>query len=81
MVGVVTIKGHTDNIGTKEYNQKLSEKRAKAIAVILEKKLQGKMEEIKIVSKGLGEENPLYPNDSKENRRKNRNVQVKWNLK
>lgn len=74
--GVLIIEGHTDNTGTKKYNQKLSENRAENVKNKLEKEL--KNQDLKLVSKGVGEEFPIYPNTTQENREKNRAVLFKF---
>lgn len=71
---VVLIEGHTDSDGTDEYNQKLSERRAAAI----ESYLRGKRLDIaSLNSAGYGETRPIAPNDTKENKAKNRRVEIK----
>jgi OOP family OmpA-OmpF porin len=74
--GTLTIEGNTDSTGSAKYNMMLSEKRAKAVADEFRTKLQG--EEIEIVSKGFGEENPLVPNTTPEAKAQNRRVEVFW---
>ncbi|MCS7204835.1 MAG: OmpA family protein [Leptospiraceae bacterium] len=69
----IQIYGHTDNIGDEDYNLELSEKRAKAIADFLKDK--GIPPE-RISYKGMGSQKPLYPNDTPENRAKNRRVEI-----
>lgn len=71
----VILVGNTDNIGSQEYNQKLSEARADAVS----KKLQEigvSKDRIKVV--GFGELKPMNPNTTEENRAKNRNVKAKF---
>ena len=70
----VIIEGYTDNIGTPQYNLDLSLRRAQAVALYLEK--LGVPPE-KISNRGLGEANPLFPNDTEEHRAKNRRVEIK----
>ncbi len=67
------IQGHTDNIGTDENNQILSEKRAKIIADYLIKK---GIPENRIQVKGMGESSPIESNDSANGRAKNRRVEL-----
>ncbi len=69
----VTIDGHTDNVGRADYNQKLSERRAQAVAAYLEKRGIAKD---RIVTRGFGESRPFVPNDGPENRKKNRRVEI-----
>jgi outer membrane protein OmpA-like peptidoglycan-associated protein len=74
-VSRVTVVGHTCNIGTVEYNQKLSERRAAAVKAYLETHGVAADE---IEARGEGEQNPKYPNDTRESRRKNRRVDVEF---
>ncbi|MFN3603837.1 MAG: OmpA family protein [Leptonema sp. (in: bacteria)] len=69
----IQISGHTDNIGDENYNQELSEKRAKTIAEYL---IQNGIPENQISYKGYGDKKPLHPNDTPENRKKNRRVEI-----
>jgi OOP family OmpA-OmpF porin len=69
----IEVAGHTDNIGSKKYNKKLSLKRAKAVAKLLIKfGINPKM----IVVKGYGEDYPLVPNTTSTNRALNRRVEI-----
>lgn len=70
----IRVSGHTDNIGKKEYNKKLSEERAKAVLHSLVDNY--KMDEKHISFKGYGDDAPIVPNDSEENRHKNRRVEI-----
>jgi outer membrane protein OmpA-like peptidoglycan-associated protein/flagellar hook assembly protein FlgD len=68
----VLIEGHTDDIGKEEYNLELSERRAKAVnEYIISRGIR--VDRLSFV--GMGETIPLYPNDSDENRRRNRRVE------
>ena len=67
----LSIVGHTDNTGSDEYNQKLSEDRAEAVKTYLVKKGVG---EISITSEGKGESEPIADNNTPEGREKNRRV-------
>ena len=69
---VVEIQGHTDNMGPKEYNQKLSEKRATAVMNYLTER--GIAQE-RLSAKGYGFSIPMTSNETKEGRAKNRRVQ------
>ncbi|GAB1401933.1 hypothetical protein MASR1M68_08440 [Elusimicrobiota bacterium] len=69
----VLIEGHTDSLGDDAANQQLSEKRAQKIAQTLkdEYKVSNSFSVI-----GKGETEPIVSNDTKENRAKNRRVEV-----
>lgn len=69
----VKLTGHTDDVGTDQYNMKLSYERAKMIGVILYRNGIPKRK-IKLVAKGEGE--PLSTNETIEGRAKNRRVQM-----
>lgn len=68
----VLIEGHTDDIGKEEYNLDLSERRARSVHDYLVSR-GIRIDRLKYV--GMGETAPLYPNDSDENRRRNRRVE------
>ncbi|MFC1895978.1 OmpA family protein, partial [Thermodesulfobacteriota bacterium] len=67
------VEGHTCSLGTDEYNQRLSEKRAQAVVDYLVSK---GITENRLESKGYGEARSAAPNDTEENRSKNRRVQL-----
>jgi outer membrane protein OmpA-like peptidoglycan-associated protein len=67
------VYGHTDDVGTAEYNQGLSERRAKSVRDYLVK--AGIPEEI-IESKGFGKTSPRVPAKTQAARRKNRRVEI-----
>lgn len=65
--------GHTDDSGSSEINKALSEKRAKAVkSFIISKGISPN----RVIEKGHGHEKPLHPNDSDDNRSKNRRVEL-----
>ena len=69
----VIIGGHTDNIGSNQYNQGLSKDRAKAVASYLQSHHEISSE--RIILKGFGETKPIISNDTDEGRFKNRRVE------
>ena len=71
---IVEISGHTDNVGSNAYNQKLSQKRADAVKAWLVAK--GIPSE-RITSVGYGEEHPRVANDTEDNMRLNRRIEFK----
>jgi OOP family OmpA-OmpF porin len=68
------IQGYTDNTGPASYNQKLSERRAKAVYEAL---IKLGIDKNRLSYKGYGEENPVASNDTKEGRAQNRRVIAK----
>jgi OmpA-OmpF porin, OOP family len=70
----VTIAGHTDNIASEEYNQKLSEQRANAIRQFLIDKFG--IDGARITTVGYGKTKPIADNDTEEGRQKNRRVEA-----
>lgn len=70
----IEIAAHTDDVGSSKFNQKLSEKRAKKIADYLTEK---GIEKKRLKAKGYGKSQPVVPNDTEENRAKNRRVEFK----
>jgi type VI secretion system protein ImpK len=75
--GAILVVGHTDNVPIRSLrfpsNWHLSRARSKAVAGILEKHLT---QPERIRSEGLGSAEPLVPNDSRENRARNRRVEI-----
>jgi outer membrane protein OmpA-like peptidoglycan-associated protein len=67
------IQGHTCSMGPNAYNQKLSERRAQAIYTYLVEK---GIDQSRLTAIGFGEEKPAFPNDTRENRAKNRRVEL-----
>jgi outer membrane protein OmpA-like peptidoglycan-associated protein len=69
----VSVNGHTDDVGTDEYNQKLSERRAQAVRDYLVK--AGLPAGLFTVT-GHGKKRPLAPGNSETARAKNRRVEL-----
>jgi len=69
----ITVEGHTDAVGTDAYNQKLSERRAHAIAQDLVKR---GVADTRITVAGRGESQPVASNDTAEGRAQNRRVEI-----
>jgi len=67
------IYGHADSTGPTAYNQNLSEKRAQAVIDYLASK---GVDPQRLTGKGLGENQPVAPNTTKQGRQKNRRVEV-----
>ena len=69
----LTIVGHTDNVGSVQYNQKLSEERAHSVAQYLETK---RVNPVRMALSGRGEEQPVASNASEPGRQANRRVEI-----
>jgi outer membrane protein OmpA-like peptidoglycan-associated protein len=70
----VEIQGHTDNTGSAEYNQRLSEKRARSV---MEYFLKKGVEPERLSSAGYGFTKPVTSNRTPEGRAMNRRVELK----
>ena len=70
----VEISGHTDNVGSEEYNMSLSNARANAVKDYLVSK---GISSSRIITKGYGKSNPVATNDTEEGRQLNRRVEFK----
>jgi outer membrane protein OmpA-like peptidoglycan-associated protein len=68
------IGGHTDNVGSPEYNKKLSQERVDMVKKAL---VEFGIDGTKLSTKGYGESKPLVENSSDDNRAKNRRVEFK----
>jgi outer membrane protein OmpA-like peptidoglycan-associated protein len=67
------VEGHTDSIGTDDYNQQLSEHRAEAVRDYL---VQQGISADTIVASGFGKTAPVASNDTPEGRQQNRRVEL-----
>jgi OOP family OmpA-OmpF porin len=69
----VNIDGHTDSTGPENYNESLSQRRADAVKQYFVSK---GVDASRLITRGFGEANPAYPNDTKENRHLNRRTEL-----
>lgn len=69
-----TLRGHTDNVGTEEYNMRLSLRRANSVKDYLAKKFG--INPKTLTPKGYGESMPVASNDTDQGRQLNRRVEV-----
>lgn len=70
----IEISGHTDNIGSPQYNKTLSERRAKAVVDYL---IANGINSERLTFKGYGFEKPIATNDTEEGRQQNRRTEFK----
>ncbi len=70
----LAIDGHTDNVGSDELNQKLSDNRAASVKAYLVSK---GVAESRLISTGYGESQPVADNKTAAGRQKNRRVEMK----
>lgn len=70
----IEIEGHTDAVGTDEYNLKLSQDRAESVRYFI---VQSGLAENRILgTRGFGEIRPVASNDTPEGRQMNRRVEI-----
>ncbi|CAG7856359.1 hypothetical protein MCAMS1_00811 [biofilm metagenome] len=69
----INVTGHTDDIGSDTYNQKLSEQRAASVAAYLS---QHNVAYNRLSQQGMGERMPKFPNTDENNRSQNRRVEL-----
>jgi peptidoglycan-associated lipoprotein len=71
----IEIEGHTDNVGSKTYNEQLGLERAEAVKRYLYEAHQVPLHKINVIS--YGEEKPVAPNNKRDGRAQNRRVVIK----
>jgi OOP family OmpA-OmpF porin len=70
----IEITGHTDNVGSSEYNLELSKKRAESVKIYL---VNRQIPEYRLVSKGFGSSQPIAPNTTPEGQKTNRRIEFR----
>lgn len=70
---LISVEGHTDSVGSEEYNQRLSERRASSVADYL---IDQGVAASAITVYGYGEMRPKSTNDTAEGRQLNRRVEI-----
>ncbi len=76
----VAIGGHTDAVGSDDYNQQLSERRASAV----ENYLAGELDDVDFLTEGFGADQPVAANETEdgedfpEGRALNRRVEIRY---
>jgi outer membrane protein OmpA-like peptidoglycan-associated protein len=71
----IEIEGHTDNVGSKEINEKVGMERAEAVKKYLYEQYQIPLHKMNVIS--YGEDKPIAPNKTKAGRAQNRRVVIK----
>ena len=75
LTSIMEVDGHTCSMGPEDYNQKLSERRAQAVADYIAANAPNvNTSDIKVV--GMGESSPIASNETKEGRERNRRVEI-----
>ncbi|WP_231110427.1 OmpA family protein [Burkholderia territorii] len=74
MIRTVTVSGYTDSVGSDYYNVGLSERRASAVSIYLQK---NGLKAGRFVSHGYGKADPVDSNDTVFGRAHNRRVEVR----
>jgi outer membrane protein OmpA-like peptidoglycan-associated protein len=69
----VDVYGHADSVGSDEYNQNLSERRAMNVGSVL---ISGGVIRQRLIAEGFGEQRPVASNASDDGRARNRRVEV-----
>jgi len=69
----LTVVGHTDNVGSNQYNQKLSERRAVSVAQYFESR---HVSPLRLATLGKGEGEPVASNNTESGRSANRRVEI-----
>ena len=69
----VAIEGHTDSVGSDQYNQDLSERRAQAVRDYF---VQQGISSSAVEARGFGKSEPIASNDTAEGRQQNRRVEL-----
>lgn len=70
----IEVSGHTDNIGSEDYNYALSLRRAKSVSGVL---IKNGIPDTKIIIQGKGEEQPIDSNSTVQGRANNRRVELR----
>lgn len=71
---IVEVQGHTDSVGSQQYNQPLSEKRAEAVKVHF---IANGIEPNRVSVRGFGKLAPIASNETAEGRAQNRRIEIK----
>ena len=70
---IIEVAGHTDSVGSDQYNQQLSERRANSVAAYLAGR---DVDRSRMVTVGAGEAHPVATNETDAGRAQNRRVEI-----
>jgi outer membrane protein OmpA-like peptidoglycan-associated protein len=70
---LLSVEGHTDNVGGDDFNQKLSEQRSGAVRAFL---IAQQLDPDIVTAKGYGSSRPVASNDTAQGRQQNRRVEI-----
>jgi outer membrane protein OmpA-like peptidoglycan-associated protein len=73
---IIQVAGYTDSSGNADYNQELSDKRAKAVVNYLQQECKVPLFRV-LAPEGMGESNPANTDESQQGKKENRRVEVK----
>lgn len=69
----LAVEGHTDNVGTPDYNRQLSDARARSVvAALAVRGVEGR----RLKATGYGQDKPIADNSAENGRAKNRRVEL-----
>jgi peptidoglycan-associated lipoprotein len=71
----IEVEGHTDNVGSKEINERIGMERAEAVKRYIYESHQVPLHKINVIS--YGEEKPVAPNKTRDGRAQNRRVVIR----
>jgi peptidoglycan-associated lipoprotein len=71
----IEVEGHTDNVGTKEINERIGLERAEAVKRYIYESHQVPLHKINVIT--YGEDKPVSPNKTRDGRAQNRRVVIR----
>ncbi|NDY96616.1 OmpA family protein [Wenzhouxiangella limi] len=74
---LIVVSGHTDNVGDPDFNQRLSEQRARSVAQHLQ---DSGISHVRLLIRGFGSDRPVADNTSETGRARNRRVELMLEL-
>jgi OOP family OmpA-OmpF porin len=71
----IEIRAYTDNVGSAQYNQRLSERRAQGVRQMF---ISSGVDAERVAAFGEGENSPVASNESEQGRAQNRRVELRF---